>query len=108
MGLKLPFVRRGSYDDLLRKLDEACAEAERFRSRTKEMQEEIDSYVSEISRLRARAKAAERNSDENEDAADDARKIIKQLRAENERLSSELKEARAVCEGYKTEGGHSN
>lgn len=97
------FLSRGAYDTLLRKSDEACAEAEKFRSRTKEMQEEIDSLVAENRKFLNRAKTAESESDENEDAADDARKLIKQLRAENERLASELKESRAACEGYKIE-----
>ena len=82
MKFPFKFLSRGSYDDLLRKLDEANAEAEMLR-----------------------AKAAERNSDENEDAAAD-RKLIEQLRADNERLSSELKESRVVCEGCKEEDGH--
>lgn len=103
--MKLPFVflSRGNYDTLQRKSDEACAEAEKFRSRTKEMQEEIDSLVAENRKFLNRAKAAESESDENEDAADDAKKLIGQLRAENERLASELKESRAACDGYKVE-----
>ncbi|MGN0028622.1 MAG: dynamin family protein [Marinilabiliaceae bacterium] len=103
--MKLPFVflSRGNYDTLQRKSDEACADVEKFRSRTKEMQEEIDSLLAENRKFLNRAKAAESESDENEDAAADAKKLIKQLRAENERLASELKESRAACEGYKVE-----
>lgn len=103
--MKLPFVLRlrRDYDALQRKSDEACAEADKFRSRTKEMQDEIDSLVAENRKFLNRAKAAESESGENEDAADDAKKLIGQLRAENERLASELKESRAACEGFKVE-----
>lgn len=103
--MKLPFVflSRGTYDTLQRKSDEACAEADKFRSRTKEMQEEIDSLLAENRKFLNRAKAAESDSDENEDAAADAKKLIGQLREENERLASELKESRAACEGFKVE-----
>ncbi len=101
--MAFPLVWRTAYNNLQRKLDEACADAEKFRKRTKEMQDEIDTLLAENRKLLNRAKDAEKESEDNEDDRDDARRLVKKLREENEQLTRKLKEYREACESYEIE-----
>lgn len=86
-----------------KELDVACRDAEKFRSRCKEMQEEIDKLLSENRKLHSTRKSMEDNGFDMEDKLDDAKRELKKLREQNEKLSLDLRESRAACEDYERE-----
>lgn len=99
----LVLVWRKNYDALKRERDKAREDAERFRNRTKEMQAQIDGLVAENGKALKRAKDAESEAEDNEDSADNAKRQVKRLREENERLTRQLADHRAACDSYEQE-----
>lgn len=84
-------------------IDTACNDAEKFRTRTKEMQEEIDRLLSEVRKLYSSNKDLDGSHDDMEDELDDAKRELKKLRAQVEQLTVDLNESRAACRAYERE-----